>query len=363
MRAASIVTRICDVARRLWSRLAPLPARVETLHVAADLCSRSRRELVVENATLRHQINVLRRGSGRPRLALADRLRLLLSATLLPSLRNAIVLVQPETVLKWHRAGYRLFWRHRSKARNGPRLSADTIALIRDMAKDNRLWGAERIRGELLKLGIRVAERTVQKYMRGVRGKHGGQDWGTFLSNHADGVRACNFIQAYDILFRQVYAFFIVHLGSRNGVYTAACRHPTEEWTAKQPRNATMDGEVPRILLRDRHDEHGASFNRVAQGVGMKVFKTAVRAPNMNAVADRFVKSARREMLDHLLALDDQHLARLMGEYKDYFNEARPHQGVGQRVPGRPALVADVTKPIVIKPVLGGLHHDYRRAA
>lgn len=140
---------------------------------------------------------------------------------------------------------------HRSKSRNRPRLSTDTIDLIRDMAKGNRLWGAERIRGELLKLGIRVAKRTIQKYMKGVRTKHGGQDWGTFISNHADNTWACDFIQTYDILFRQAYAFFIVHLASRNVVYAAACRNPTQAWTAQQLRNATMEGEAPKFLLRD----------------------------------------------------------------------------------------------------------------
>jgi len=358
-----IVTRFIGLARRLWSKFAPLPDRVEPLQVAADLCCRSRRELVVENAALRHQLSVLRRHAGRPRLGLRDRLRLLISAALLPAWRQAIVIVQPETILRWHRSGYRLFWRHRSKSRNRPRLNAETIELIRDMAKRGRLWGAERIRGELLKLGIHVAKRTIQKYMRGMRGKHGGQDWATFLANHAGDMWACDFIQVYDILFRQVYAFFIIHLGSREVVYTAATRNPTEEWTAQQLRNAPMDGKAPKILLRDRDDKYGASFKRVAQGVGTRVIKTAVRAPNMNAIAERFVESARHEMLDHVIVLDDQHLARLMGEYKNYFNDARPHQGIGQRVPRKPALVGDVTKPIVAKPVLGGLHYDYRRAA
>jgi len=341
MKVASIVTRIFEVARRLWSRFAPLPTRVEPIQVAADLCCRSRRDLVVENATLRHQINVLRRGSGRPRLGLGDRFRLLLSARLLPSWRNAIVLVQPETVLKWHRAGYRLFWRHRSKSRNRPRLSAETIALIREMARDNLKWGAERIRGELLKLGIRVAKRTIQKYMKGIRTQHGGQEWGTFLANHADGTWACDFIQSYDILFRQVYAFFVVHLSSRKVVYTAACRNPTQEWTAQQLRNATMDGEAPKVLLRDRDDKYGPSFDRVAAGVGTRVIKTAVRAPNMNAFAERFVGSARRELLDDVIVLDEQHLGGLVRQYRAYFNEARPHQGIGQRIPGsrwRPSI-------------------------
>jgi putative transposase len=124
-----------------------------------------------------------------------------------------------------------------------------------------------------------------------------------------------------------------------------------------------MDGDAPKILLRDRDDKYGPSFNRVAEGVGIRVIKTAVRAPNMNAIAERFVGSSRREVLDHVIVVHEQHLGRLMGEYKDYFNEARPHQGIGQRIPGKPALVADVTKTIVVKPVLGGLHHDYRRAA
>jgi transposase InsO family protein len=359
----SIATSILAAVRRLWSYLAPLRDRIEPLQAVADLCHRSRRELVVENATLRHQLSVLRRTGGRPRLGLTDRLRLLVGAALLPAWRRAIVVVQPETILKWHRAGFRLFWRHRSKSGNRARLNADTIELIRNMAKSDRLWGAERIRGELLKLGIKVSKRTIQKYMRGIRTNHGGQSWATFLANHADATWACDFIQAYDVLFRQVYAFFIVHLGSRKVVYTAACRNPTQEWTAQQLRNATMDGDAPKILLRDRDDKFGASFDRVAKGVGTRVIKTAVRAPDMNAVAERFVGSARREMLDHVIVLGDGHLGRLVGKYKQYFNEARPHQGIGQRIPGKPAAVADITKPIVASPVLGGLHHDYRRAA
>src|ERR1039457_6114067 len=359
----SIATSILAAVRRLWSYFAPLRDRVKPLQVVADLCLRSRRELVVENATLRHQLSVLRRTSGRPRLGLTDKLRLLAGATLLPAWRKAIVVVQPETILKWHRTGFRLFWRHRSKSRNRARLGADTIDLIRDMAKRDRLWGAERIRGELLKLGIKVSKRTIQKYMRGLRTNHGGQSWATFLSNHADAAWACDFIQAYDILFRQVYAFFIVHLGSRKVVYAAACRNPTQEWTTQQLRNATMDGEAPKILLRDRDGKFGASFDRVAEGVGIRVVKTAVRAPDMNAVAERFVGSAWREILDHVIVFDDQHLGRLVAQYKEYFNEARPHQGIGQRIPGKPPAAIDITKPIVAKAVLGGLHHDYRRAA
>ena len=363
MTIASIATRLLGLARRFWSRFVPLPPAAEPLKVAADLLCRSRGELVLENAALRHQLGVLRRRSPRPRLRPGDRVRLLLAAALLPAWRQAVLLVQPETILRWHRSGYRFSWRLRSRSRNRRHLDAGTIDLIRDMTKRNRLWGAERIRGELLKLGIRVAKRTIQKYMKGARTKRGGQSWATFLANHADATWACDFIQTYDILFRQVYAFFIVHLGSSQVVYAASCRHPTQEWTTQQLRNATMDGETPKILLRDRDDKYGASFDRVAAGVGTRVSKTAVRAPNMNAVAERFVGSARRELLDHVIVLDDQHLGRLARQYRAYFNEARPHQGIGQRIPGKQVEAVDLRKPIVLKPVLGGLHHDHRRAA
>jgi hypothetical protein len=191
------------------------------------------------------------------------------------------VVVQPETVLRWHRAGFRLFWRRRSRPRKASPLPSETIDLIRDMAARGRLWGAERIRGELLKLGIKVSKRTIQKYMRGVRNRGGGgQSWATFLKNHAERMWGCDFIQTHDLWFRQVYALFFVHLASRRVVHVAATRHPTQAWTAQQLRNATMDGDAPAVLLRDRDDKFGAAFDRAAQGVGIKVIRTAVRAPN-----------------------------------------------------------------------------------
>jgi putative transposase len=174
----------------------------------------------------------------------------------------------------------------------------------------------------LLKLRIKVCKRTIQKYMRGVRTRKGGQTWATFLKNHAEDIWACDFVQTYDIFFRQVCAFFIVHLASRRVVHVAATRNPTQQWTAQQLRNATMDGEAPRFLLRNRDDKFGPTFDRVAKGAGTKVIKIAVRAPNMNAIAKRFVGSGRREMLDHVILLGERHLDSLVRQYKVYFNEA-----------------------------------------
>jgi transposase InsO family protein len=348
---------------RLWSQLTPRRAASEIAGVAVDAV-RSRRELIIENAVLRHQVTVLRRRSKRPKLHLVDRLKLLIGASLLPSWRRAIAIVQPETVLRWHRTGFRLFWQRRSRPRKRSPLPPETINLIRDMAARGRLWGAERIRGELLKLGIKVSKRTIQKYMRSVRGRNGGggQRWATFLKNHAERMWVCDFIQTHDLLFRQVYAFFLVHLASRRVVHVAATRHPTQAWTAQQLRNATMDGDAPAVLLRDRDDKFGPAFDRAARGVGAKVIRTAVRAPNMNAVAERFVGSVRRKLLDHVLLVDDLHLASLVRQYQRYFNESRPHQGIGQRVPAKPVMDIDPSKAIEVKRVLGGLHVDYRRA-
>jgi putative transposase len=242
--------------------------------------------------------------------------------------------------------------------------TSTTLDLIRDMARRGRLWGAERIRGELLKVGIKVSKRTVQKCMRGVRGKGtGGQTWATFLRNHADRTWACDFIQTYDVLFRQIYAFFIVHVSSRLVIHVAATRNPTHAWTAQQLRNALMTTDPPAVLFRDRDDKFGLSFDDVAKGAGARVIKIAVRAPNMNAIAERFVGSARRELLDHVMLLGDEQLGSLRREYQAYFNESRPHQRIGQRMPANDTHHGDLSKPVGVASVLGGLHVDYRRAA
>ena len=231
------------------------------------------------------------------------------------------------------------------------------------MATKNRLWGAERIRGELLKVGITVSRRTVQKYRRSVRERRGGgQTWATFVKNHADDIWCCDFVQTYDLLFRPLFLFFLLNQRSRKVVHIAATRNPTQEWTAQQLRNATMESLAPRVLIRDRDEKFGATFDRVAKGGGARVIKTAVRAPNMNPVAERFVGSLRREALDHVLLLDDRHLENVARQYVRYFNTARPHQGIGQRIPDGPVNDNYAGKVIAI-PVLGGLHHDYRRAA
>ena len=334
--------------------------------IIADL-TRSRAELITENALLRQQLIVASRAVKRPAFRVHERGLLVLLASLHRQWRHALLLVKPETLLRWHREGFRLFWRRKSRSRwpREPRVAPDVVALIRRMATENRLWGAERIRGELLKLGIRVAKRTIQRCMRGARppGKHGGQSWRTFLRNHT--VWACDYLQVYDVWFRPIFAFFIVDVNAKRVVHVAVTRAPTQTWTAQQLRNATPFGHGPEFIIRDRDDKFGAAFDRVAKGAGTRVLRTAVQAPLMNAVCERFLGSVRRECLDHIVILSEAHLRHVLGEYaRSYFNAARPHQGIGQRIPVASEHVrAPFAGSVTATPVLGGLHHDYRAAA
>ncbi len=346
-----------------WTQ--PIPLAVGA---AAD-ATRSRSDLLLENALLRHQLAILNRSIKRPRLTAADRGLLVLLASRLRAWAGALAIVRPETVLRWHREGFRLFWRRKSRHRSAPtpKVAAETIALIREMAATNRLWGADRIRGELLKLDIRVSKRTIQRYLQQARPPgRSGQAWSAFLRNHTGEIWACDFLPVTDLLFRPVYAFFVVALGSRRVVHIGVTRHPTDAWVAQQLREATPFDARPRFLIRDNDGKYGPRFDHVATTTGIRVLRTPVRAPRANATCERFLGSVRRECLDHLLVLGEAHLRRVLRAYVTYFNHARPHQGIRQAIPAgaRPVEPQDVGRGhIVAFPVLGGLHHDYRRVA
>jgi putative transposase len=357
--ATAVVERVKSALREATR---PLPL---VTGLVMDL-TRSRRELVAENAFLRQQLLVASRKVKRPTFRSHERGLLVLLAGLVPGWRDAVLLVKPDTILRWHRQGFGLWWRWRSRCRRPePRLAPETIQLIRRMASKNRLWGAERIRGELLKLGIHVAKRTIQRYMRAVRppAPPRGQRWHTFLRNHT--VWAADFLQTYDIWFRPIFAFFIIDINTKKVVHVGVTRGPTEKWTAQQLRNATPFGRGPQFIIRDRDDKYGAEFDRVAKGAGIRVIRTAVRAPLMNSVCERFLGSVRREALDHILILGERHMQRVLGEYAfRYHSYSRPHQGLAQRIPvPKPRQTCRDANKVVAIPVLGGLHHDYQVAA
>jgi putative transposase len=311
---------------------------------------------------------ILRRQVKQPAWTKTDRMLLVLLARMVRTWKQALFIVQPETLLRWHRQGFKLFWKYKSKAASlKPRLSQEAVALIQEMARDNRLWGAERIRGELLKLGIHVSKRTIQKYMRDTRSpRQRGQTWATFLHTHAKDIWACDFLQVTDLFFRSLFAFFIIDIHTRQVIHVGVTRSPTDTWTAQQLREATPYGQGPKYLLRDRDSKFGSCFARVAATSSIKILKTPYHTPRANAICERFLGSVRRECLDHLFILQEKQLDRVLHAYVEYFNRARPHQGIRQQIPhpyGEPVPPPRDDAKILALPVLGGLHHDYRRSA
>jgi putative transposase len=231
------------------------------------------------------------------------------------------------------------------------------------MAKENRLWGVERTRGELLKPGVRVSKRTIQRYMPKVR-RASSQTWAAFLKNHANDIWACDSTVTHDLLFRPLYIFLVIQLQSRRIVHTAVTRSPTDDCTAQQLREATPWGRSPKYLIRDRDNKYGPLFLNVAGSTGIQVLNAPVRAPKANAICERFIGSLKRECLDHLLILHSHQLHRVVRAHVDYYNYSRPHQGIGQGVPAQfPRAYPLSSGQIVATPVLGGLHHAYSRAA
>jgi putative transposase len=358
-----IVTGIQMVQARLHSWTTP-PSISLVLGSIHDL-TRSKPQLVIENALLRQQLIVLNRSVKRPRLTRADRALFILLTSRVQRWKDALLIVKPETVLRWHRAGFRLFWKRKSRTYSRqPKLAAETITLIKEMATNNRLWGAERIQGELLKLHIKVAKRTIQRYIHQARPPRlPGQTWGTFLRNHANDIWACDFLQLHDLFFQTLFAFFITELGSRRIVHVGVTRTPTDEWTAQQLREATPFGAAPKYLIRDNDAKYGPHFDAVARGTSITVLRTPIKAPRANAICERLLGSVRRECLDHIMIVSEAHLRRVLKEYVVYFNRSRPHQGIDQRVPDPENTSGGNSGKVVSFPVLGGLHHEYRRAA
>ena len=326
--------------------------------------------LVAENLVLRQQLAVLTRPThSRPRLRLSDRLFWILVRRLWYDWRCYPVVVQPGTVIRWHREAWRLFWRWRSRVPLGrPRLSAEVQALIVTMARENPTWGSERIRGELLKLGIVVCKRTVQRYRRREPARPPSQTWRTFLTNHAQAIWAADLFTIQTLTFRTLYVLLFITHDRRVLVHVKVTAHPTAAWVWQQLIEATPWGRQPKHLIRDRDAVYGGDFSARAKRLGIETVLTPVRAPRANAIAERVIGTLRRESLDHLLSMDEAHLRTVLAEYVAYYNADRPHRTLNLEVPtevptpGRSAGSA-LTGAIQARPVLGGLHHVYGRAA
>ncbi len=283
-----------------------------------------------------------------------------------------ITVVKPETLIRWHRKGFQLFWRWKSRPCGRPRLPADLRRLVAAMAAVNRTWGEERIASELLvKLGIRVSPRTVRRYMSRGSAPRGGarsQTWSTFVRNHASAMLACDFCVAVTATFRVFYVFVVLNIGTRRILHWNVTDHPTADWTA-QFRMVVSGDQPHRWLIHDRDSIYSEGVDASLASMGLTILKAPVRAPQANAFCERLIGSIRRECLDWLIVLNERHLRSVLTEWVAHYNHGRPHASLGPGIPDPqgekiPELAhrhrLPVSSQVVAKPVLSGLHHEYR---
>ena len=321
---------------------------------------RSRTALEAEVLVLRHQLNVLRRGSPK-RLAFSnvDRLVFVGLYRLVPAVLEALKIVKPQTVIRWHRAGFCAFWRVKSRPHGGrPSTPSDICRLIREMSIANPLWGAPRIHGELLKLGIDVGQTTVAKYIV-KRRRPPSQGWKTFVRNHADGIASMDLFVVPTISFRLLYGLLILCHSRRELLWLAVTAHPSAEWIARQLTEAYGWRATPRYIIRDRDCVYGETFIRRVRAMGIRDRPISARSPWQNGYAERVIGSIRRDCLDHVVVFGERHLRHLLDSYRKYYNEARTHLSLGKDAPHPRAVQAH--GHILAIPVLGGLHHQYCR--
>ncbi len=321
-----------------------------------------RAEIIFENIALRQQISVLSRQSKHPQLRLRDRVFWVWLSRTWARWRSSLIIVQPKTVVRWHRQGWRLYWRWKSRGKTGrPQVDREVRELVRRMARENPLWGAPRIHGELLKLGFVVAESTVTKYMP-KRDKPPSATWRAFLMNH--GLVACDFFAVPTLTFGVLYVFVVLRHRDRRLLHIRVTSHPTAAWTAQQVREAFPFDDAPKYLLRDNDSIYGAEFSRAMKNMGIKEVRTAKGSPWQSPFVERVVGSIRRECVDHIIPLNRRHLQKILDSYRTYYNESRCHLALGKDSPEpREIEPPERGAEIVAIPQVRGLHHRYKRRA
>ena len=322
---------------------------------------KSQRQLVLENLALRQQVVMLRQSVKRPRASVADRLFWILFSRYVDGWRKILYALHPDTVVRWHRQGFRLYWRWKSQGPKPgrPPINAALRKLIREMQATNIGWGAPRIHGELLKLGIEVSQATVSKYMLHPK-KPPSQTWRTFLSNHAECLASMDFFTVPTARLRVLYVFIVLSHDRRRVVHFNVTEHPTAQWTAQQLVQAFPFDSAPRYLLRDRDAIYGELVQRRIRSLGIEEVITAPRSPWQNPFVER-IGSIRRDCLDHVVVFNEQHLRRILREYFDYYHNYRTHLSLNKDPPHPRAVEPAELGNIVALPHVGGLHHRYSR--
>jgi transposase InsO family protein len=323
-------------------------------------CFKPRQQLEAEILVLRHQLNVLQqRAPRRLHLRWADRALFVWLYRCCPRILAAITIVRPETVVRWHRMGFAAYWRWKSRPLGGrPPIAKEVRDLIRRMSFENPLWGAPKIHGELLKLGIEVAQSTVSIYMV-PRPDRPSQSWKTFVRNHMEGIAAIDLFVVPTIGFQQLFAFVVLRYERRQLLWFAVTRNPTAEWLARQITEAFPWDTTPEYLIRDNDRAFGVAFKARVRAMGIRDQPISFRSPWQNGYLERLIGSIRHECTDHLIVFSEEHLRRILGKYSVYYNEVRSHVSLGKDAPC--TRLIERFGDIIAYPILGGLHHRYGR--
>jgi transposase InsO family protein len=333
---------------------------------------RSRRGLHakdVELLVLRHELEILRRQVARPKLAAADRALMAAAACYLPRSSRSVLFVTPRTLLRWHRALVRRRWRQPPGQRGRPKLPAEVRDLVVRLAQENPRWGHRRICGELVKLGLQVSPTSIRRLLARARlepaPRRAGPTWREFLRAQAASIVACDFFTVESVCLRRYYALFFIGHASRRVWFAGCTRNPSGAWVTQQARNLGLEfsEQGVRFLIRDRDSKYSGPFDEVFRSEGIRIVKTPVRAPKANAIAERFVRTVRAECLDWLLILNRRHLEHVLRVYVDHYNRERPHRGLELRPPDQQSQGASTVAEIHRRDRLGGIIHEYYRAA
>ena len=324
----------------------------------------NRTALALENLALRQQLAVLRHFDKRPLLRLRDRIFWVWLSRLWKDWHKCLILVQPETVVAWHRQGFKLYWRWKSRKKTlgRPKVERELRDLIRRMSKENPMWGAPRIQSELVLLGFAVAESTVSKYIIRER-KPPSQTWRTFLANHVDCLASIDFFTVPTATFRVLYCFVVLCHKQRRIVHVNVTSNPSQRWTAQQIIEAFPYEDAPQYLIRDRDGIYGEKFQKRLVGMGIKEVITAPRSPWQNPFVERVIGSVRRECVDHMIVLSEAHLLRILHSYLNYYHDSRTHLSLKRNAPNPREVEPRSCGKVVAIPQVGGLHHRYTRAA
>jgi putative transposase len=346
-----------------------LPRPMPTLTVLFGMLRAAlidRQRLMLENAALRQQVVILKRSVLRPRIQDSDRVFWILLQRFLTDWKSSLLIVKPETVLRWHRKGWAYYWARKSRPRKpgAPPIGWKLVRLIQRLSVENVTWGAPRIRDELVLLGHDVAQSTVEEYMVKRSDPRRGQRWTTFLRNHMRVTAACDFFVVPTLTFKLFYAFVVLSHDRRRIVRVAVTAHPTAEWTAGQIREVFPEGDPPpTFLLHDRDSIYGDAFHDEVRALGLRELLSGRRSPWQNPFVERVIGSIRRECTDHVIAMGERHLTAVLREYAAYYNTSRSHQSLDGDAPEPRSPETTPVTDVTAVPVLGGLHHQYRRAA